>query len=218
MELILLLGFAFTYGALHAFGPDHVAAVSAFAVRRPRPREAMGFGVLWAAGHGGILVLLGTALVAAGLNVPDAYSHGFERVVGATLVLLGAWTALSSRTLHAHPHRHADGTTHAHLHSHLVGMGHRHGHAVTAIGALHGLAGTAPVVALLPAIELDSPALAAGYLLLFAAGTAIGMAVYALFAGWIAGRFAVRSERFARGITLVTGLATLGIGVWWMLR
>ncbi|HEX6939240.1 MAG TPA: sulfite exporter TauE/SafE family protein [Longimicrobiales bacterium] len=218
MELLLPLSTAFLLGTLHAFEADHMAAVSAFAVRRPRAFEAMRFGVRWAAGHGAVLIVIGTLIAAAGVRIPEASGHWLERVVGASLVLLGAWTVLGARTLHAHAHTHEDGTTHVHLHSHLMRSDHRHGHAATAIGALHGLAGTAPALALVPVVSFDSPLFAAGYLVLFAVGTALGMALYALIAGWIAGRAALRSQAIGRVLAVLTGLATSGIGVFWMVR
>lgn len=195
-----------------------MAAVSTFALRRPRAGTAVGFGLRWAAGHGAVLVVLGTALVALGLELPESSGHWFERGVGLSLVALGLWTANGARSLHAHRHTHTDGTSHVHLHSHLVRDDHRHGHTATAIGALHGLAGTAPVLALLPLARFDSVWLAAAYLLLFGVGTAVAMALYALVAGWIAGRAAVRSERFARALAYLTGSATVGIGLLWVLR
>lgn len=195
-----------------------MAAVSAFAVRRPRALEAVGFGVRWAAGHGAVLVLIGTAAAALGLSIPESSGHWLERIVGVSLVALGAWTAVGARALHAHVHSHDDGTTHVHLHSHLLRRDHRHAHAATAIGALHGLAGTAPALALVPVVSFDSPAFAAGYLALFAVGTALGMALYALVAGWVVGRAAFRSEVIARAVAFVTGLATCGIGIFWIVR
>lgn len=211
-------GTAFLLGTLHAFEADHMAAVGAFAVRRPRALEAARFGIRWAAGHGAALIAVGTVVVLAGAHLPLASGAWLERVVGASLVALGLWTAIGARTLHAHLHRHDDGTTHVHLHAHLLRPDHRHGHAATAIGALHGLAGTAPALALLPVAGFDSPLLAAGYLALFAAGTALGMAIYALIAGWIAGRAALRSAALARAVALATAVATCGVGVFWLVR
>ena len=218
METILPLSTALLLGSLHAFEADHMAAVSTFAVRRPRAGAAMRFGLRWAVGHGGVLVVLGTLLVASGINLPESSGHWFERVVGASLIALGAWTAFGARSLHAHEHTHADGTTHTHLHSHLGGKGHDHGHTATLIGALHGLAGTAPAIALLPLARFDSAWFALVYLILFAAGTAAGMALYALIAGWIAGRAAVRSAWLARALAILTGAATMAIGALWMMR
>ncbi|HUH11649.1 MAG TPA: hypothetical protein VMK65_01010, partial [Longimicrobiales bacterium] len=63
MEAIPFLLSALLLGALHTFETDHMAAVGAFVARRPAPAAALGYGVRWAAGHGGIVVLAGGALL-----------------------------------------------------------------------------------------------------------------------------------------------------------
>jgi nickel/cobalt exporter len=218
MNSLLPFATALLLGATHALEADHMAAVTAFAVRRPSPRSAALFGVRWAFGHGLVVVLAGTAIFALGVRLAPDNVAWVDRLVGVALVVLGVWTASRARTLHAHEHRHADGTTHAHLHAHDAQHDtHDHQHGATLMGVLHGLAGTVPVLALLPITRLDSPVMAFGYLLLFAAGTAVAMALYAMFAGIIVGRAAVRSERIARVFVLATGIATAALGVAWVL-
>lgn len=220
MEILAPLATALLLGLLHTFEPDHLAAVSAFVVRRPASRAALGFGVRWAAGHGGVILLAGTVVVLLRAHVPEAAGAWLERGVGAILVLLGAWVMATARTLHAHGHAHASGTVHAHLHAHPVpeehgeGARHEHGHAATAIGALHGLAGTAPAVALLPLARMESPGFAALYLSVFAVGTALAMGLYAMFAGAVAGRAARRSEALGRGLARLAGVGTVAVGLW----
>lgn len=218
MELLLPFGTALLLGLLHALEPDHVAAVSSFVVRRPTPRKALGYGVRWAAGHGGAVMLAGSILIALHLRLPDIAGIWLERLVGLSLVLLGGWVAWTARSLRAHRHTHRDGTTHAHLHAHVGPAPHEHGHAATAIGALHGLAGTAPAIALVPLASFDSPLFATGYLATFAIGTAVAMGLYAMFAGVIAGRAAIRSEKLARGLARLAGVGTIAVGVFWLLR
>lgn len=224
MELSLLLGTALFLGVLHSVEPDHLAAVSSFVVRRPGRRAAVGYGLRWALGHGGVILLVGTALVLLRLEVNPAVGHALERLVGVSLVLLGGWVLATARTLHAHFHSHDDGTAHIHLHAHTApapihhdAAEHRHRHAATAIGALHGLAGTAPAVALIPLVRADSVAVAGAYLLVFGLGTAAAMVLYAMFAGVVADRAAVRSEKLGRGLARVAGLGTIAVGFVWIL-
>lgn len=237
MELLLPLGTALALGLLHTFEPDHLAAVSSFVVRRPAPRAAMGYGFRWALGHGGVILLAGFILVLLRLQLPPHANHWLERVVGLSLVALGGWVLLTARAIHAHEHAHADGTVHTHVHAHprapapcppdvrafsaaKVGhpRRHDHGHAATLMGAVHGLAGTAPAVALLPLVGMDSPGLAVAYLATFGVGTAGAMGLYALFAGLIAGRAARRSEALARGLARFAGVGTVAVGVFWLIR
>lgn len=107
---------------------------------------------------------------------------------------------------------------HAHLHSHAVVHGHEHGHGATAVGLLHGLAGSGSAVALIPVIGFDSPAPAVLYLIAFALGTAGGMAVYGVLAGTVMRRAAERSVGAARLVACVTGLATAALGIVWLAR
>ncbi len=71
-----------------------MAAVSTFVASRPKPREAISFGLKWAAGHGLALLILGSVLFllsrAAEKNQPALFSSGvLDRFVGFVLILLG---------------------------------------------------------------------------------------------------------------------------------
>lgn len=227
MDLILL-STAFGLGALHTFEADHMAAVSAFVVRRPRIVESLGYGLRWAVGHGGVILVVGALLIMTRLTLPESSGLLLERLVGASMVVLGGWVFFTARRLHAHTHRHADGTVHLHLHAHdgdapagpsnHVAEPHAHNHAATAMGALHGLAGTAPAVALIPLAGMDSATPALLYLVAFGIGTALSMGLYAMFAGWIAGRAAHVSGQLGRGLARVAGLSSVAVGVWWLIR
>jgi sulfite exporter TauE/SafE len=84
------------------------------------------------------------------------------------------------------------------------------------VGVAHGLAGTAPLVALLPLALGGSPLRAGAYLLFFGVGTVAAMGFYALVAGVVFDRASARSLSLARGMRLVTALASTAIGVLWM--
>lgn len=195
-----------------------MVAVTAFAVRRRRRLDGIAYGLRWAVGHGTAVVAAGALLLIVGLQTPDALTHFLERGVGAVLIALGLWTLVGARSLHAHQHAHDDGTRHLHLHSHAFGGGHQHGHGATVVGLLHGLAGTAPAVALVPMAGAHSVPGGIAYLLFFALGTAAGMALYAFIAGLIVDRAAVRSERIARLLARAAGAATILVGCVWLLR
>ena len=204
-------------GSLHAFEADHLAAVTSFAVQKPTPRQSVGFGFRWAVGHGTSILLAGLFLIFLGLRIPEGATHVLERSVGVVLILLGAWTMMATRAMHAHEHAH-DGSRHLHLHSHLFERGHDHKHAPTLVGLMHGLAGAAPAVALVPLAMFDTAFGGIGYLLLFAIGTAVSMSVYALFAGFLAGRATRAATAFGRAIGQLTGVSTIIIGVVWLIR
>lgn len=208
---------ALVLGSLHAFEADHLAAVTSFAVQKPQSRAAMGFGMRWAFGHGASILLVGAALIFLGFRIPTGGTGVMERSVGLALVALGAWTVYTTRRLHAHEHRH-DGQLHIHLHSHLTAKSHDHKHTPTLMGLLHGLAGAAPAVALVPLALFDSALTGLTYLLLFAAGTAASMCVYAMFAGFLAGRATRFAEWVGRAVGQFTGIGTIVIGFIWLIR
>lgn len=83
------------------------------------------------------------------------------------------------------------------------------------MGALHGLAGTAPVVALVPVTLMSSKAVAVLYLAAFGAGTILGMAAYAALAALAVGSVAA-SGRLARAAAFATAGASALVGVWWI--
>jgi nickel/cobalt exporter len=208
---------ALALGSLHAFEADHLAAVTSFAVRKPTPRQSVGFGFRWAVGHGTAILMAGLLLIFLGLKIPESAAGIMERGVGLVLIALGVWTMIATRAMHAHEHVH-DGALHVHLHSHLLKRDHAHQHAPTMVGLMHGLAGAAPAVALVPLAMFDSPLSGISYLMLFAVGTAVSMSVYALFAGFVAGRATRIAESFGRAVGQLTGLGTIVIGVVWLIR
>ena len=218
MNLVLPYATALFLGSVHALEADHMAAVTAFAVRKPAPLAAAGFGIRWAVGHGASVILVGAILLLIGLTIPAGANEWLDRSVGLVLIALGLWTAWHASRLHAHVHHHDGGLEHAHLHSHAFRTEHDHQHAATMIGALHGLAGAAPAVALLQVTRSGSFLQGMAYLGIFAVGTAFGMAAYALLTGWLMGRAAIRSERLARVLGKLTGLGTVTIGLIWLLH
>lgn len=194
-------------GSLHAFEADHMAAVTSFVVRKPRPRDAARFGLQWALGHGSAILLAGAFLIFLGLNIPENATGIMERLVGVTLVVLGASTAWVAHRAHvrahSHPHTLSDSQT---------------TRAPAAVGLMHGLAGAAPAVALVPLAVIESAAGGLGYLLLFALGTATSMAAYAVAFGFFAARASGISERFSLAMGQLTGLTTIAIGIFWLIR
>ena len=212
MDLLPLLT-ALVAGFAHALEPDHMAAVTTFVSRRPRPLEAVGFGVRWGVGHSASILVVGVALVALNLRVPEGLTRGLEFGVGGMLLALGLW--LLWNVLHERAHRLAavPSTTPpdaAEGHAH----GHRHGSLW--VGMAHGLAGTAPLVALLPAATARSGWSAAGYLLFFGVGTTLAMGLYAIAAGLVFDRAGARAPALGGTLRALTAVGSAVLGVVWM--
>src|SRR4029453_5843253 len=64
---------------------------------------------------------------------------------------------------------------------------HVHVHAAFWVGTLHGLAGTAHLVGILPSLALPTAGETAGYLAAFALGTLGAMTSFAVAMGWLSG-------------------------------
>lgn len=213
LALGLLLGF------VHAFDADHVVAVSTLATRRPGWRTSLGFSLRWGAGHGATLIPLGALAFALGRSLPQAVSRAAEGLVGLTLIGLGLWVLwdLHRRRVHLHFHDHAGLGRHAHWHSHREDSHHGHAHAATLVGALHGAAGTAPVLALVPVSQALSWIGALAYLSSFALGVVAGMMAFGGLLGLGLGRLARALPATLRGIQAGISLGAIVLGAFWLL-
>jgi hypothetical protein len=236
------LGVAFALGLVHAFDADHVMAISVFASDSPPvsssrntsgkttgsssskngARRGIRAGLRWSGGHGLVLLAAGMALFGLGRMLPPELSALAERAVGLLMVGLGLYVFvdLARNRRHVHFHAHAGLPPHAHWHSHAdakhhpAGDRHRHEHAASMVGALHGLAGSAPILALLPAAA-RSPALGLAFLVVFGLGVALAMALVSGVIGHLAGRLSrgVQSSGL-RALRGVSAAGSMGLGVW----
>lgn len=211
-------------GIVHVLaGPDHLAAIALLAAnRRVRPWVT---GLMWGMGHSlGILLVALAALGLRGMVPVEVLSSVGERLVGVALVLVGLWglrRAFSHR-LHAHDHVH-QGVVHTHIHvhdphlNHGEGSSHIHTHGSVAIGALHGLAGSAGIFAILPALGLPTLGDSLLYLGAFVAGSLAAMTAYSWAIGTALNRlrlFSIRPYRY-----LLSGASAMAVmlGCVWLL-
>lgn len=236
-SILLLLVSALGFGAMHAFEPDHMAAVSTFVARRPTPRQAVGFGIKWAIGHGLSLLLIGSVLFVLKMAVvqPKIFSSGLlDRIVGLVLLGLGIFMLVQLRpgTMHhAHqaPHSHSHGDPgHSHGHAHNSDHGHSHGHshgehghshehggyASVWMGLLHGAAGTgAFVTQAAVAISGAGYAMVLAYTAAFSVGVLLAMGFYAGMLGHALTWSEKRGAQIILGARLLTGVLTCVVGV-----
>ncbi|GAB1342706.1 urease accessory protein UreH domain-containing protein [Gemmatimonas sp.] len=217
---LLLLATAFALGAAHAVAPDHLAAVGVFVSRARSTREAFTHGAHWGLGHALTLTLAGLAVLFVAREWPALLSVRAEWLVGVVLVVLGLRTiwqvrrgvgvSVANDVSAGMAHRHADGTVHQHRHTHR--------HPLLGIGMLHGLAGSGAMTAIVPVSAGQDPWQAALWMALFGVGTVAAMAVIAGAAGWSLRFSAQRSARAMRGIVMAAGLASVAVGIFWLLE
>ena len=217
----------FIAGAAHVWsGPDHLAAIAPLAAGTRR--RAWLPGTRWGIGHSTGVILVGILALLFREALPlEALSGWSERLVGVLLIAIGTWAVLqaSRTTVHAQAHDH-DGEAHVHIHAHGsetahhhtegAGKPHRHTHAAVGIGLLHGLAGSAHFLGILPMLALPTRTAAALYLLAFSLGTIAAMAAFSFFVGITAARCADRGARLHRGFVTVCGIAAIIVGTFWL--
>ena len=214
-------------GLRHASDPDHLAAVTTLIVSEEQRRitKATRMGLFWGLGHGTTLVVLGLPLVLLGQYLPERLQQSAEVAIGIIIVVLAGRLLVRWHrgVFHAHAHTHDGGAPHRHLHSHEAdGAAHEHSHDVTlrtplsayGVGLVHGIGGSGGLTLLLLS-TIPDPSEAAVALLIFAAGTAVSMALLSTVLGLaIASGPVARS--FAR-LAPVLGLLAAVFGVWYAL-
>jgi high-affinity nickel permease len=78
-------------GFRHGLDYDHIAAITDISSVQAKASDAMRYGLLYVAGHATMVALLGAAVVAFRVSLPAGTDRWAERVVGLTLVVLGAY-------------------------------------------------------------------------------------------------------------------------------
>jgi high-affinity nickel-transport protein len=188
MSTLGSLEVAFVLGMRHALDVDHVAAVGTLIERDSRVRVVAGVAARWALGHAVTLLSVGLGLIAVGARLPSRFELGAEMAVASLLVALGVRRLM------------------------VRGLAHgRLARGAFAVGLLHGLAGSGPMV-LLAVSTLESKPHALLYLLLVSLGTLLGMVGIAgalsLPLAHVAGH-----ARAQRAIEVLAGLASIAAGI-----
>lgn len=233
----VLLGFVL--GLQHATDPDHLVAVATIVTRERRFTDGALVGVLWGAGHMATLTLAGALIVGFRLTLGADVASGLELLVAGMLILLGALRLRDAargldavepahlaadhdhghlEAVHSHPHVHDD-HVHAHPHVHpsrrlLAALAARRGRLplrALAVGAVHGMAGSA-AASLLVLATLRSTAGAVGYLVILGLGTILGMTLLTAAMAYPVS-LALRFRRARGALAVCAGLGSIAFGV-----
>ena len=214
-------------GLRHAGDPDHLAVVTTLIASEEQEglRKATSMGLLWGLGHGTTLVLVGMPLVLLGQYLPQRIQQAAEVTIGVIIVILAV--RLLARwqrgVFHAHAHSHDGDIPHRHLHSHADGPVHEHSHnayrlrtplSAYGVGLVHGVGGSGGITLLLLS-TIPNPAEATVALLIFAAGTAVSMALLSTAFGLAVATGPIR--RNIERVAPVLGVLAVAFGVWYAL-
>jgi sulfite exporter TauE/SafE len=220
MELTSILSLAFGFGLLHALDADHVLAVSGLSgIRREHLHSSLSFSLRWALGHGSSVMIIGAMVLFAGMAIPEQFSQIVENLIaflllGIGLLLLFDWQR-QRNTLYCHQHDSMPVHVHMHRGKPLNPL-HRHRHGTTLVGLLHGVAGSAPLLVLLPLSKIGSPALGMAYLLVFSIGVLISMLVFGGLLGRLFSSMQGINRQAIEHLRLLLAIITIGFAVYLM--
>jgi len=197
--ILLLLGSAFVWGALHALSPGHGKTMVAgyLAGSRGRPKDAALLGLTVTITHTSAVFALGLITLAASAYVlPEDLYPWLGLASGAMVIAIGMWAIWARlrrwrvmRAEHDHGHHHIRSHSHSHPHDH----GHTHSHAdpaapittrsLIALGVSGGIVPCpSALVVLVAAISQHRLGLGLALIVAFSIGlaatlTAVGLAV-----------------------------------------
>jgi len=221
LELVTSSSLGSLLGMRHALEPDHLAAVSTLVAAQGDERsgyKAALLGVCWGLGHTVSLLAVGAALVVLRAEMPAFASDLFELFVALMLVGLGLRAMyLAGRQgpagpsrVHHHGHRvHVHPGAPAHIHIGAWTLARR----PLLIGAVHGLAGSGALTALVLA-TLPTTAARLTYMMVFGLGSTLGMAMLSGVLGWPLARLGAH-RRVARAMSLAVGCVSTALGLFW---
>ncbi len=225
MSSLLLIGLFI--GMRHALEADHVAAVASLVNGRQTLAHTIWQGTIWGLGHTVTLLLFGSIVLFMDGVMSARLAGGLEMAVGVMLVLLGGdvLRRVIRDRVHFHGHRHGDGKHHFHAHSHAGESRaehnvsrHHHQHPqgfplrALAVGLMHGMAGSAAVI-LLALQTVTSPVDGILYILVFAVGSMLGMALLSVVISIPLLLSARRLTWAHNAFQALLGVLTVGLGV-----
>jgi nitrile hydratase accessory protein len=198
-------------GMRHAFEPDHLAAVSTLLTGERSSTKAAWLGLCWGLGHTLTLLAAGAILVVLRAEMPAFASEAFE--FGVVLMLVG----FGLRAIYLGARHGSMSARHVHVHSGAPPPVHIGRWTLMRrpllVGAVHGLAGSGALTALVVA-TLPSTGAQLTYLALFGVGSTLGMAVLSGLLGWPIAR--VGGHRaIARSVSLAVGGISTMLGLFW---
>jgi nickel/cobalt exporter len=198
-------GLGLLLGIRHSTDPDHVVAVSTIVSKQRSIRQAGLIGTIWGLGHTLTIFAVGSMIILFGVVIPPRLGLSMEFSVALMLILLGLLnlTGVMQRVT-SYMTRNRKPLTISRAETLLDRSIGRFGVyqcvRPLVIGIVHGLAGSA-AVALLVLSTIHSPVWATVYLLIFGAGTMVGMmcmtAVMALPLAYAGSRFSSVSRVFS---------------------
>jgi ABC-type nickel/cobalt efflux system permease component RcnA len=207
-QMMAVLGLGLLLGLKHATDADHVVAVTTFVSQEPSLLRSCWIGVFWGFGHTLSLSIAGLIVIGLKVTISEWIAERLELGVAVMLVVLGVNALLRTpkpASSPGHFHLAGPGPSHSHL-SHI-------GLRPLLTGMVHGAAGSAALM-LLVLSTIRSPLEAFLYILIFGAGSILGMLaisfLLALPMHWARGRVSIGYKP----IQVVAGLFSCVFGLY----
>jgi len=216
LELSTIIMLALGLGLLHALDIDHLLAVSGLSGLHPADwRRSAGFSLRWALGHGSSVLFLGSLVFVFGMAVPSEFSHYAEMLVGVMLFIIGCmllldwWkqTRVPNTTL---PQTGLSWTGKQHESYNIL---HQHRRGTVIVGLIHGTAGTAPLLLLMPMADRATPLTGMLFLLLFSIGVLLTMLLFGSLLGKFFGKLLIQHQHRLQNIRLVLSILTISLAL-----
>jgi hypothetical protein len=90
-----LVASAAALGFRHGVDWDHIAALTDITGTQERGRRSLLLATVYALGHAAMVFVLGVLAIVASAKVPSSLDHAMSRVVGVTLLVLGAYVLVA---------------------------------------------------------------------------------------------------------------------------
>jgi ABC-type nickel/cobalt efflux system permease component RcnA len=186
---LFISGLGLVLGMRHSTDPDHVVAVSTIVSKQRSIRHAALIGTFWGLGHTLTIFVVGCLIILFGVVIPPRIGLSMEFSVAIMLVVLGVLnlsgimrritqrlsnTRVREEEIQASAGSSSTARAEALLDRTIGHLGVYQCVRPLVIGIVHGLAGSA-AVALLVLSTIRSPMWATAYLVVFGAGTMLGM-------------------------------------------
>ena len=210
-------------------GPDHLAAVTPLVFDTHKRQWRIG--LFWGIGHVIGMLLIGVLFYFFKDLIPvERISKYSEQFVGIILIGIGLWAFYRikhRKKTHRHPHFHPeDELVHIHHHSHDT-ITHSHEHTAPVsenlftaltVGIIHGFAGIAHFVLLLPVLGFQSKVDSVSYMLGFAIGIIAAMILYtAVISKMTRNKPTKKALPFYMNFQFWSGVLAIGVGIFWIL-
>ncbi len=219
IDVFLLLFVGFGLGLIHALDADHIMAVSVLNSQKTSIKRTLLQSGRWALGHGGMLLCCGVLLFGLGVSIPEGIQKMAEMGVGVLLIVLGVMCFIRIRKDKLIFERHSHGDiVHTHWRDSTDAHITKNNHKPVFVGMLHGLAGSAPALALIPAVASGQFMPAMLYLMIFSLGVMLSMLFFGLGFAHIQQFLNRRSHRVFQFSRHGLALSSIALGSYWLLQ